>query len=57
MSRAAPKQYEFPTGYAGTFGAERYQVGEHIFYVSHLHLPLLVHKTLKLIHPFLRKSN
>lgn len=31
MARTQPRQYEFPTGYASNFGAERYQVGEHLF--------------------------
>lgn len=26
------KAYEFPTGYSAVFGAERYQVGEHMFF-------------------------
>ena len=32
VARMPAKAYEFPTGYSAVFGAERYQVGEHMFF-------------------------
>ncbi|KAJ3537367.1 hypothetical protein NMY22_g5619 [Coprinellus aureogranulatus] len=32
IARSPAKVYEFPTGYSAVFGAERFQVGEHMFY-------------------------
>lgn len=42
VARLPPKAYEFPTGYAAVFGTERFQVGEHLFFVRHSLLSLQV---------------
>ncbi|KAF5333667.1 hypothetical protein D9611_002217 [Ephemerocybe angulata] len=61
LSRAAPKQYEFPTGYATTYGAERYQVSEHFFISNHNSpdqpktLPGLITESLRACDPDLRQ--
>jgi len=61
MARATPKQYEFPTGFAGNFGAERYQVGEHLFFGNPNNpqqpkiIPTLVTEALRACDPELRQ--
>ncbi|KAH6915145.1 brg1-associated factor b [Coprinopsis sp. MPI-PUGE-AT-0042] len=61
MSRTQPRQYEFPTGYAANFGAERYQIGEHLFFANNTNpaqpkiIPHLVTEALRACDPELRQ--